>query len=284
MKTKLFFILISIFAMMPMLMQAQKLTVNELKKANNPLANMIGANLQNYYVPKFTNAPDDAFMNTTWLRYVQPFANGKFLLRASLPISTINMGYDSTGIPQTTSGLGDANAFLSYNFISQPDMTIGIGPLIQAPTSITTNSVSPHALGNEEWAAGLAMVVFIAKSPLIQYGSLITWQKTFNTKESIPRSRVSELFIVQPFTMFQLGGGTYLRGAPQWVFNLQTSDFSMPMGLGIGKIMKVGSSVFNIFVEPQYTMLSRGTQPQFQIFTALMIQFHTGKKDAAPSK
>lgn len=284
MKKNLLIILIAIFAVTPVLMQAQKLSDAEMKKANNPLANMLGVNLQNYYVTKLTNAPADAYMNTTWLRYVQPFANGKFLLRASLPISTVSMGYDSLGIPQTTSGLGDANAFLSYNFISQADMTIGIGPLIQAPTSITTNSVSPHALGNEEWAAGVALVVFIAKSPKLQYGSLVTWQRTFNTKESSPHSKVSELFIFQPFAFFQLGKGTYLRGAPQWVFNLQNASFSMPMGLGIGKVFKVGTTVFNLFFEPQYTMASRGTQPQFQIFTALMMQFTTGKKDATPPK
>jgi hypothetical protein len=47
--------------------------------ANNPLANMVALNVQNYYVPSLYGADESA--NTAWLRY----ALGRFLLRASLP-------------------------------------------------------------------------------------------------------------------------------------------------------------------------------------------------------
>lgn len=276
MKTKLLLIVIALFAITPMVIQAQNLSAEELAKANNPLASMIGANVQNYFVSKLTDAPVDAYMNTTWLRYIQPFANGKLLLRASLPISTVSMGANADGINKTTSGLGDFNAFLSFNFVSKPTMTIGAGPLIQAPSST-------KGLGDDKWSAGLALVAYIATNPKIQYGNLITWQRSFDASGE-KTSKTSELFIYQPFSMFQLGKGTYLRAAPQWVFNLQNGDYSMPMGVGIGKIVKVGATVFNLFVEPQYTMVSSGMQPQFQVFTALMMQFSTAKKSSTPPK
>jgi len=47
----------------------------------------------------------------------------------------------------------------------------------------------------------------------------------------------------------------------------------MPLGLGMGKVVKTGNTVFNLFIEPQYTMLHKGVQPQFQVFTGINLQF-----------
>ena len=53
---------------------------NELRKqANNPLANMSSLNLHNYYQPRLTYSPSDAYMNTAQMRFAQPFADGKFM-------------------------------------------------------------------------------------------------------------------------------------------------------------------------------------------------------------
>lgn len=107
-------------------------------QANNPLANSIALNLQNNYVTKLTNAPDEAYMNTSWIRYAQPFVKGKLLLRVSVPFSTVaipNIPNLATGIVNTENGLGDMNAFLSYNFISKPTATMGVGPMVTAPTA-----------------------------------------------------------------------------------------------------------------------------------------------------
>ena len=54
--------------------------------ANNPLANMTSYQLQNYYAPDLFGLPDES-SNTAWLRFVKPF--GKWLVRASLPLSTV---------------------------------------------------------------------------------------------------------------------------------------------------------------------------------------------------
>jgi hypothetical protein len=70
--------------------------------ANNPLANMIAFNIQNYYFAELYGTDESS--NTAWLRYAQPF--GKWLMRASLPISTVPVG----GGQDPVSGLGDFNA------------------------------------------------------------------------------------------------------------------------------------------------------------------------------
>jgi hypothetical protein len=78
---------------------------------------------------------------------------------------------------------------------------------------------------------------------------------------------------VQPFYFWQLGKGTYLRGAPIWAFDLENDAYSVPLALGIGKVVKLGTTVFNLFVEPQYSMFIDGTQPQVQVFTGINLQF-----------
>ncbi|HLV40064.1 hypothetical protein [Xanthomarina sp.] len=232
-------------------------------QANNPLANMTAISFQNYYMPKLSDAPDDAYMNTTWIRFAKPIMKGKLLLRASMPISTIGMP-NGFGVVNTTSGLGDMNAFLSYNFVSNATTTMGIGPSVTAPTA------SDDALGTGKWQGGFAFVAFVAKSPIFQYGGLITWQASFAGESDRENTNLAA---VQPFYFWQLGKGTYLRGAPIWVLDLKNEAYSVPFALGIGKVVKMGASVFNMYVEPQYSVYVQGVQPVFQLLAGVNLQF-----------
>ena len=85
----------------------------------------------------------------------------------------------------------------------------------------------------------------------------------------------TSVLAVQIFGMWQIGGGTYLRSAPISTFDLKSGDYSVPFGLGIGKVTKVDNIVFNLFIEPQFTFLHQGTgQPALQIFIGLNMQFN----------
>ncbi len=231
--------------------EAAKIAAN----ANNPLANIVAFNIQNYYYSSLYGTDDSA--NIAWLRYVRPF--GRLLLRASLPIATVPVA-DS---PDPTSGLGNANAFLAY-LVSDPSSPVqfGVGPLFGFPTA--TND----ALGTDTWDAGAAVVYFNAKSRRVQYGGLVTYQASISGDDDVSQ------MAVQPFYMFQLGKGTYLRGAPVWAFDLENDSYSVPFGLGIGQVIKNNNTVYNIFIEPQWTILHDGVgQPEFTVFVGLNIQF-----------
>jgi hypothetical protein len=232
-------------------------------QANNPLANMTALNFHNYYMAKLNDAPDGSYMNTGWIRFARPFAEGRLLLRASIPLSTIALP-DANRVLRATSGLGDINAFLSYNFVSKPTATMGIGPMLTAPTA------SEDQIGSGMWQGGFAFVAFIAKSPVFQFGGLVTWQASFAGDSDRSATSVAA---IQPFYFWQLVKGTYLRGAPIWAFDLKNDAYSVPLALGIGKVVKLGTTVFNLFVEPQYSLLIDGTQPQVQIFTGINLQF-----------
>jgi hypothetical protein len=65
-----------------------------------------------------------------------------------------------------------------------------------------------------------------------------------------------------------------LRSASLWIFNIEKSTYNVPLGFGIGKVVKSGRTVFNMFVEPQFTIFHDGVgQPELQIFAALNMQF-----------
>ncbi len=225
-------------------------------QANNPLASAYALNFQNFYSAPLYGVPDRS-ANTFWVRTAIPI--GRTLTRASLPLAT----RPSTDT-EAESGLGDFNIFTAYLLVSNPTTSFGVGPLLVAPTA------TDDLLGQGKWQAGAAVVAFKA-TRLVQVGGLVTWQGSFAGDDA----RESTSFLaVQPFAMWQLGGGTYLRSTGIWGFDLESGDFAIPFGLGIGKVMKAGNVVYNMFLEPQFTFLHNGTgQPKVQLFAGLHLQF-----------
>ncbi len=231
-------------------------------QANNPLANMTAFNVQDYYIGELTDSEDSA--NQAWLRYATPVSLGEtdWILRASLPINSFPTPPDG----DTETGVGDFNVFAAYLIdTGNPAVSFGIGPQLTTPTA------GKDELGSEKWSAGFANVLFNASSPKFQYGYLLTWQKSFAGKDDRQDVNVGAF---QPFAFYQLGGGTYLRSAPIWVYDLEDDDYSVPLGLGVGQVTKRGSTVFNLFVEPQFSVADKGAgQPDWQVFVGFNMQF-----------
>ena len=106
---------------------------------------------------------------------------------------------------------------------------------------------------------------------MISVSYLLTWQASFAGDDDGEGVNVAAL---QPFAFYQLGGGTYLRAAPIWVYNFENDNYSVPLGLGIGQVFKKDKTVYNLFVEPQYSVADHGPgQPEWQVYFALNMQF-----------
>jgi hypothetical protein len=230
--------------------------------ANNPLSNMTAFNIQDYYITELTDSDETA--NQAWLRYATPLAIGetKWIVRASLPINSFPTSPDG----DTETGVGDLNVFAAYLMdIGRPGVSFGIGPLLTAPTA------AEDELGSGKWEAGIANVLFNASSKVFQYGYLLTWQASFAGDDDREDVNVAAL---QPFLYYQLGGGTYLRSSAVWVYDLENDTYNVPLGIGIGKVFKRGKAVYNIFVEPQFSVAYEGAgQPETQVFMGFNLQF-----------
>jgi hypothetical protein len=118
-------------------------------------------------------------------------------------------------------------------------------------------------VGTGQWSAGAAAVLFDARSSVIQYGGLVTYQTKIAGSD-----RVDDLSLlaVQPVGFLQLGSGVYFRSVGIRAFDLESGDYSIPIGAGLGKVVKMGKVVFNFYLEPQYTVLHEGAgQPEYQV-------------------
>lgn len=230
-------------------------------QANNPLANMKAFNLHNYYIGKQTATGDSA--NQFWFRYARPFKlGGDWLMRASLPVNSFPTLPDG----DRETGIGDLNVFAAYLFdTGNPKVSFGFGPQINAPTA------TKDALGSEKWSAGFANVLFDARSKKFQYGYLLTWAASFAGEED--RADVN-LSAFQPFGIYQLGKGAYLRSTGVWVYDFETDNYTVPLGIGFGKVFNRGKTVYNAFIEPQWSVADKGPGwPEWQVFVGFNMQF-----------
>lgn len=236
---------------------------NAAAQANNPLADITAFNLQNYYIDEFTGAGNQSG-NQFVLRYAKPvqWGNANWLIRASLPYNSFPVGVGGS----TVSGIGDLDVFAAYQIdTGNPAVSFAIGPQLVAPTATDSR------LGADQWQLGLANVYFNATSPKFQYGYLLTWRGGVGHTNGNPRASLGAF---QPFWFYQLGKGWYTGGAPIWTYNFENDTYSVPLGLRLGKVFKRDNTVYNLFVEPQWSVHDKGPgKPKMQVYFALNMQF-----------
>lgn len=232
-----------------------------MAQANNPLANTKALNFQNQYFGELSGLDEDA--NQLYLRYAQPFSafGGNWLMRATLPVNTLPQ---AGGGHET--GIGDFNVFAAYLFdTGNPAISFGIGPQVTIPTA------TDDALGSEKWSLGFANVLFNATNPKFQWGYLLTWQTSVAGEDDRDDVNIGAF---QPFGMYQLGQGWYLRSTGVWTYDFETDNYAVPVGFGIGKVTKTDRAIVNAFVEPQYSIATRGDgQPEWGVFAGVNFQF-----------
>lgn len=225
--------------------------------ANNPLAQLIGVNIHNYYVPKWYGDPD-LTTNALQLRVIAPF--WRVLPRLTLPIVTQR---DTNGDVRT--GTGDLNLFVTF-LLTKPNSRFqaGLGPLYVAPTaSFETAGQGKHQLG--------AALILVGESKRVLGGTLTTYQAAI---AGDPERPFVQTLVHQTFIIMQVGQGWYLRSTPVWTFDLQSGNFNMPFGIGAGKVFPFERVVVNMFVEPQATLAKYGAlTPALQVFMGLNLQF-----------
>lgn len=227
-----------------------------LVEANNPLAGVTAVNTHNYLMSNLTGTDDT--MNSFMVRIAQPFLKGQLLVRATIPINSYISSIPDLG----KTGMGTANFFGTYSFINKSKAIVGAGPFILFPGT--------NGMGTESLQLGAALVAFFLPTPIFQGGSLVTWQMNVGGPED------THVATFQPFLFFQLGKGTYLRSSGIMTFDIENSLYNIPIGFGLGHAFKGATEgvVYNIFVEPQFSIYSKGNElPSTQFFFGFNMQF-----------
>lgn len=237
-------------------------SAEELAKANNPLADANALNFQNYLMPSLQGVPD-ASIDLFLLRPV--IVSGRQVIRGTIPFQTV-----PTGVGTYDSGIGDINVFDAFILTSPgAKTTVGVGPLLVFPTAAS------DALGAGKWQAGAAAVAVRPLPGGSMFAGVLTWQTDFAGDSE----RAGTNFLTaQPVLIFQMGGGYYLRTAGLWTFDFENEKYLIPFGVGVGKVLKVGGTIVNGFLEPQFTVYSKGdAQPHWQLFSGINLQWFKQK-------
>lgn len=243
---------------------AQAPSGEQVNEANNPLTPKITINFHDQWAPKLYQSDD--YTNSLLLRGVIPHRLGGApqILRYTLPaLVTV-----PDGMGGTTTGLGDLN-LIDLALFKAGKVELGIGPQLTIPTA------SRPSTGTGLWQAGVAGVV-IAPQSWGLLGGLLTWQHSFAGPSDRP---TQNNLTFQPFGIYNLPDGWYLRSTATWSFNLETNDYVIPLGAGVGKVWVLGrGTTINVFAEPQWTVAHEGAgQPKFQVFAGVNLQFPIGK-------
>lgn len=230
---------------------------SDVATANNPIAPMNALYFQNYYAPTVYGVPGSS--NLLDLRGV--VVSGRQIVRATLPISTSE---GSNGNQQ--SGLGDFNVFDAIRASPEESKNVlAVGPMLVAPTA--TNPL----LGQGKWQAGLAAVGVYPLSEGSLLIGIFTWQHSFVGEHTRPGAQVATF---QPIAALSVGRGYYVRSSGIWSFDIHDNKNLIPLGVGFGKVFKVGNAIVNAFIEPQFTVYHNGAGlPSFQLLSGLDFQF-----------
>jgi hypothetical protein len=230
---------------------------SDVATANNPIAPLDAIFFQNYYAPTNYGLPGSS--NLLNLRSV--IVSGRQIIRANLPVLS---GEDGNG--NQLSGLGDFTVFDAIRVTPEESKNVlAIGPLFVAPTA--TN----RSLGQGKWQAGFAAVGLRSLSEGSEVIGILTWQHSFAGEEARPEA---QLVTFQPIVALSIGGGYYVRSSGILSFDIPNNKNLIPLGAGVGKVFKVGNTIVNAFVEPQFTVYHSGTGlPSFQVFSGLYFLF-----------
>ena len=253
----------------PILVFAQESNEDLAKAVQNPLAKLISIPFQNN--TNFNYGPEKSgTQNILNIQPVIPLAGGRIITRTIFPLlwqpefEYSNGTYKSTS---TNMGLADIN-FTAFYVPESKGVTWGFGPIITIPTGYTYSS--------HNWGLGPSFVL-LKSSKEFTYGFLVNnvWSITKN-----PDGSDFSNFLLQPFVNYNLPGakGTYIGMIPiitaNW-YEASGQQWIVPIGLSIGKIVRLGKLPFNLQAGYYYNIVRPDYGPDSQLRLQLQILLPT---------
>lgn len=242
-----------------------QLSEEELAKiAQNPLANLISLPFQNSINTDV--GPFDRTQNIFKFQPVFPFADGKVITRLVIPIVRQPDVFHES---ESSTGLSDIN-FTAFYTSSVGEVNLGVGPIINFPTA-------KDNLGPQEWGLGPSLVAVVKPGNFVM-GALV------NNVWSVENDNLNSM-LIQLFINYNLPSGTYLTTAPAITANWKAdrdNTWTIPLGLGIGKIVKIGGQIpLNLSGGAYYNVISPdfvGSKWSFKLSATVLLPTTIFKK------
>jgi hypothetical protein len=239
---------------------AQQQDVELVKKAQNPIANLISVPFQNNF--GFEVGPGNDLLYDLNIQPVIPFKLSEHLNLITRTIAPVIYQPEMTVGVGNTFGLGDINTSLFLSPANSGKFTWGAGPILQFPTA------TDDTLGTGKWCAGPAVVGLVMAGAWV-VGAVANNIWSYAGDED--RSNVSRL-PVQYFINYNFPHGWYFTSAPIITANWEASSgnkWTIPFGGGVGKLFRIGRLPVNTQLQAFYNV----EKPEFGADWSLRFQF-----------
>ena len=238
------------------------------KKAQNPVADMISLPFQ--YNANFNTGPLNKTQEVLNIQPVYPLhlnADWNVITRTIIPIISQPAFAPNQ---DSTSGLGDIqfSAFLSPVKPTEGGWIWGAGAIAQFDTA------NNDRLGQGKTGLGPTAVMLKIDGSWV-YGGLVNniWSVSGGFRDSVNQ------FLFQPFINYNFPKhpGRYLTFSPIVTANWKAADsgneWTVPLGLGIGQILKIGKQPINGQVSAYYNVERPEDAPNWQLRIQLAFLF-----------
>lgn len=246
-----------------------ELSAEELARiAQNPVGAMVSVPFQNN--TNFNTGPLSGTQNILNIQPVIPVTIDKdwnLITRTIMPLVWQPEFVPGQG---STFGLGDIqfSAMLSRAEPGAGGLIWGAGAIAQLPTN--TND----ALGNGNWGLGpQAVVLRIEKGSPWVYGALVN--NVWSLSSSKQGGRYNN-FLLQPFVNYNFPGGLYVNSVPIITANWEAAGsqkWTVPLGLGIGKIFHLGKLPVNTQLGAYYNVVHPDDGANWQLRAQVQFMF-----------
>jgi hypothetical protein len=206
------------------------------EESENPIATLVNVPFQFNF-----NGAIGPFERTQFLLNLQPVIPIRFSRRWALItrwIMPLTGQPDANAPSGTTWGFGDLTSQLFVSLVLPKGVTLGLGTNWVIPTATDSR------LGAGKLSLGPAAAIFWQPGPWV-LGFLVTaaWSIAGEAQATPVRN-----LLVQPFINFNLRHGLFFVTQPQFTGDWRRDTWSVPVGGGIGRVMKIGLPV-NINVQ-----------------------------------
>ena len=215
------------------------------KSVQNPVSDLISLPFQNNL--HFRVGPHKEAQNVLNIQPVWPFSINKhwnIITRTIIPVIS-QPPMTSTG---RTFGLGDISITTFLSPAKTGRFIWGLGPILLIPNA------TDKVLGGEKWAAGPSIVILKMQDAWV-YGVLLNNLWSFSGAKDRPHIN---FMTTQAFINYNFSSGLYLTSSPIITSNwnaVSSQRWTVPIGGGIGKILKLGKLPINAQMQAFYNVV-----------------------------